>query len=251
MPFARAGLAQPAANPANDAIYSTPDIYLYSSQHPQPVFRIHLKYQSDGSGDGTGITLGSTQLRPLSERLTLDDGTLLKRDADYMMDYDLGRVTFLHPDTLFAQPRNVTVRYEENPLFVTAPTSIFGIASTLPLKFGDINFIALGQSQSTTFTRPPLGYEAQSSLIAGVNGNFTFNADRARASRRQTSGRESERARAHCIARRSSRRAGRSSADRRRRISRRSKATAGSPCRSPIPAGICPASPRSATNSAR
>jgi cell surface protein SprA len=177
-PFARAGLAQPAGNPANDAIYSTPDIYLYSPQHPQPVFRIHLTYQSDGSGDGSGITLGSTQLRPLSERLTLDDGTVLKRDVDYSMDYDLGRVTFLHPDTLFVQPRNVTVRYEENPLFVTAPTSIFGLASTLPLKFGDINFIALGQAQTTTFTKPPLGYEAQSSLIAGINGNFSFNADR-------------------------------------------------------------------------
>lgn len=175
-PFARAGLAQPAANPANDAIYTTPGAYLYSAQHPPPAFRIHLTYQSDGSG-GTGITLGANQLRPLSERLTLDDGTVLKRDVDYTIDYDLGQVTFLHAETLFAQPRNVTVRYEENPLFVTAPTSIFGLSSTLPLRFGELNFVALGQSQTTTFTKPPLGYEAQSSLIAGINGNFTFNAD--------------------------------------------------------------------------
>ncbi|MFI5231497.1 MAG: cell surface protein SprA [Gemmatimonadales bacterium] len=175
-PFARAGLAQPAGNPANDAIYTTPDAYLYSAQHPPPVFRIHLSYQSDGSG-GTGITLGANQLRPLSERLTLDDGTVLKRDVDYTIDYDLGQVTFLHPETLFAQPRNVTVRYEENPLFVTAPTSIFGLSSTLPLRFGELNFVALGQSQTTTFTKPPLGYQAQSSLIAGINGNFAFNAD--------------------------------------------------------------------------
>lgn len=175
-PFARAGLAQPAANPANDAIYTTPGAYLYSAQHPPPAFRIHLTYQSDGSG-GTGITLGANQLRPLSERLTLDDGTVLKRDVDYTIDYDLGQVTFLHAETLFAEPRNVTVRYEENPLFVTAPRSIFGLSSTLPLRFGELNFVALGQSQTTTFTRPPLGYEAQSSLIAGINGNFTFNAD--------------------------------------------------------------------------
>src|SRR6185312_8083644 len=126
---------------------------------------------------GTGITLGATQLRPQSERLTLDDGTVLRRDVDYTIDYDLGQVTFLHPETLFPQPRSVTVRYEENPLFVTAPRSIFGLASTLPLKFGDLNFVALGQSQTTTFTKPPLGYEAQSSLIAGFTGNFTFNAD--------------------------------------------------------------------------
>lgn len=174
-PFARAGLAQPQGNPANDAIYSTPGAYLYSPQHPPPVFRLHLTYESDGSG-GAGITLGATQLRPQSERLTLDDGTVLVRDVDYSIDYSLGQVTFLHPETLFAQPRNITVRYEENPLFVTAPRSIFGVASTLPLKYGDLSFVALGQSQTTTFTKPPLGYEAQSSLIAGLMGNFTFNA---------------------------------------------------------------------------
>jgi cell surface protein SprA len=177
-PFARAGLAQPEANPSNDAVYSTPDMYLYSAQHPQPVYALHLTYQSDGSGGGTGISLGSTQIRPASEHLSLDDGTALKRDLDYTIDYDLGTVTFLHPDTLFVQPRNVTVRYEENPLFVTTPTNIFGIASTLPLRFGDVNFVAIGQAQSTSLTRPQLGYEAQSSLIAGINGNFTFDADR-------------------------------------------------------------------------
>ena len=193
-PFARAGLAQPAANPSNDAIYSTPGIYLYSPQHPQPVFRLRLSISPTAAATGPASRSARTQLRPLSERLTLDDGTMLKRGVDYTMDYDLGRVTFLHPDTLFAQPKNVTVRYEENPLFVTAPTSIFGLASTLPLRFGEINFIALGQSQNTTFTRPPLGYEAQSSLIAGLNGNFNFNADAIARLVGQTPRRESQRA---------------------------------------------------------
>ncbi len=175
-PFARAGLAQPATNPSNDDIYSSPGEYLYSPQHPQSVYTLHVHYESTGGGDGSLLSLGTDQIRPGSERLTLDDGTALKRDVDYHVDYDVGTVTFLHADTLFVQPRNVTVRYEQNPLFATTPTNIFGIASTLPFRNGEINFIGISQSQSSTFTRPPLGYQDQSEIIAGVNGAFTFDA---------------------------------------------------------------------------
>ena len=175
-PFARAGLAQPASNPSNDAIYVTPGEYLYSPQHPQSLYRIHVRYESDGSGDGGRLALPSTQLRPFSERLTLDDGSVLKRDQDYVVDYDIGTVTFLHADTLFTRPRNVTVRYEETPLVAGVPTSIFGIASTMPFKFGEINLIGIAQRQTSTFTRPQLGYEDQSALIAGINSAFAFDA---------------------------------------------------------------------------
>jgi cell surface protein SprA len=175
-PFGRDGLAQPAGIPSNDAIYLTPGEYLYSPQHPPSVFVIRMTYESDGGGDGGTLALGTVQVRPFSERITLENGTALKRDADYRVDYDIGLVSFLHADTLFRAPRNVTVRFEENPLFATSPTSILGIASTVPLKYGDLNFIAISQRQTSTFTRPPLGYEQQSALIAGVNGAFDFNA---------------------------------------------------------------------------
>jgi Motility related/secretion protein len=174
-PFARAGLAQPAGNPANEAIYTTPGEYLYSSQHPQSIYRIRLRYDAEGGGDAGSLALGSVQVRPNSERLVLD-GVLLKRDVNYHVDYDLGRVTFVRPDTLFPTARNVTVRYEENPLFAAAPTSIVGFASQFPLDAGEINVMAISQSQRTTFTRPPLGYEPQSSLLAGISGNFDFDA---------------------------------------------------------------------------
>ena len=114
-------------------------------------------------------------MRPNSERLTLD-GRLLRRDLDYKVDYDLGRVTFLRPDTLFPSAKQVSVRFEENPLFAAAPKSILGFASQFPLDVGEINVMAIAQSQRTTFTRPPLGYEPQSSLLAGVSGTFDFDA---------------------------------------------------------------------------
>ncbi len=174
-PFSRSGLAQPAGNPASEAIYTTPGEYLYSTQHPQATYRIRLRYDAEGGGDAGTLALGSVQVRPNSERLTLD-GRLLKRDVDYRVDYDLGRVSFLRADTLFASPRQVSVRYEENPLFAAAPTSIMGLAMQFPLDVGAINVMAIAQSQRTTFTRPPIGYEPQSSLIAGVSGTFDFDA---------------------------------------------------------------------------
>ena len=174
-PFSRSGLAQPAGNPTSEAVYTTPGEYLYSTQHPQSTYRIRLRYDAEGGGDAGTLALGSVQVRPNSERLMLD-GRLLQRDVDYRVDYDLGRVTFLRPDTLFPTARQVSVRYEENPLFAAAPKSIVGFAGQFPLDVGEINVMAIAQSQRTTFTRPPLGYEPQSSLIAGVSGTFDFDA---------------------------------------------------------------------------
>ena len=165
-----------AGNVPNDSIYTTPSEDLNSTRHPQSVYHIRARYQALGGGDAGSLALGSVQVSRNSERL-LVGGVALKRDVDYTVDYELGRVTFLRPDTLFAVPRQVSVQYEENPLFAAAPTAIFGIASQFPMTNGTLNFTAISQSQRTTFTRPPLGLEPASSLVAGVSGAFSFDAD--------------------------------------------------------------------------
>lgn len=170
-PFSRRGLARPFAVAANDTIYRTPSEYLYSPQHPQSYYRLRLHYDVSGEGAMGTIALNSVQVRPGSERLTLDGRPLVK-GIDYEIDYDLGRVQLLRPDTLMARPRQVVVRYEENPLFASIPTSILGLSSQWSLPNGRINFVAISQSQRTTFTRPPLGFEPQASLVAGVSANF-------------------------------------------------------------------------------
>jgi hypothetical protein len=174
-PFARSGLVGPLENPANDSIYRTPGEYLYSTRHPQSFYRIRVSYESQVSDEIGTLALNAVQLRPGSERLVID-GRQLVRGVDYQIDYELGRVTFARPDTLFPFARRVRVRYEENPLFTTIPTSIFGFTSQFTGEHGALNFTAISQSQRTTFTRPPLGYEPASALIAGVNGAFSFDA---------------------------------------------------------------------------
>jgi cell surface protein SprA len=174
-PFARGGLAQPMANPANDTLYRYPNEYLYSEQRPQAIYRLMVSYQSDGSGDSQSIRLSTIQVRQNSERVALD-GRILQREIDYNIDYDLGIITFTRPDTLFMRPRQVSVRYEENPLFTTAPTTIMGFASQLQLDKGQIAFTAISQQQRSNLNRPPLGFEPVGSLVAGVTSALQWDA---------------------------------------------------------------------------
>ncbi|HEX2716565.1 MAG TPA: cell surface protein SprA, partial [Gemmatimonadaceae bacterium] len=175
-PFAQrpAGLMR-AGNLPNAAIYTTPSEDLFSQRHPATVYRIRLRYQAEGSGDPGSLALGAVQLRRNSERLTVD-GVQLQRGVDYNVDYELGRVTFTRPDTLFPRPRRVTVQYEENPLFLDAPTNVFGVAATFPSPQGELTFTAISQNRKTQYRRPMLGFEPASALVAGVNGSWSFNA---------------------------------------------------------------------------
>ncbi len=174
-PFARAGLAQPLANPANDTLYRYPNEYLYSAQRPQAIYRMIARYQSDGGGSAGAIQLRSLQVRPNSETVALE-GRILERGVDYTIDYDLGSISFARPDTLFPRPRQVSVRYEENPLFAAAPTTIFGLATQFPLENGQLSFTAISQQQRSGLNRPPLGFEPIGSLVAGATANMTWDA---------------------------------------------------------------------------
>jgi hypothetical protein len=175
-PFARAGLAG-SSNPNNDTLYTTPSEYLNSSQRPQAVYHIRMRYETQGSGaDGT-LLLGAVQLRPNSERILVDRIPLV-RGVDYTIDYDLGQVRFSRPDTLFPRPRQVSVQFEEIPFFVETPVSIFGSMLEFPLEKGELTFMALSQSQRSPYTRPPLGLEAQSIWLGGMSTFLSFDANR-------------------------------------------------------------------------
>lgn len=174
-PFARAGLAQPFANPANDTLYTYPNEYLYSTQRPQSIFRLLSDYLTEGAEDQNTLSLGVQQLRPRSEHVLLD-GQPLVREADYTINYELGIINFNRGDTLFLQQRQVTVRYEENLSLGTSPTTILGLTAQLPVEKGQINFTAISQRQQSQFNRPPLGYESAGSLVAGVTANFSWDA---------------------------------------------------------------------------
>ncbi|HSA55043.1 MAG TPA: hypothetical protein VLE53_05030, partial [Gemmatimonadaceae bacterium] len=67
------------------------------------------------------------------------------------------------------------VQYEETPFFTTVPTNIAGLTTEWALPFGAVSLTAISQRQRTTFTRPPLGYEPQGSLVAGLGASLGWN----------------------------------------------------------------------------
>ena len=174
-PFARAGLAQPFANPSNDTLYTFPNEYLYSRQRPASIFRILTSFLDAGGASSNVLQLGSAQLRPRSEHVFLD-GQQLVRDIDYTVTYEVGLITFNRPDTLFLRPRQVLVRFQEDQTFNLTPTSIFALTTQFPTQNGEVTFTALSQQQASSSNRPSLGFEPQGSLVAGMTANFTWDA---------------------------------------------------------------------------
>ncbi|HEX5829915.1 MAG TPA: hypothetical protein VFY16_02965, partial [Gemmatimonadaceae bacterium] len=173
-PFAGDGLAGRAGNPTNDLLYTVPSEDLYSDRHPPERYQLRLRYETL-AGEGAGVvSLGAVQLRQQSERVTLD-GRPLVRGIDYEIDYDIGQLRLLDPLALLV-PRRLVVRFEENPIFASIPTSVYGAAAELPLENGRLTFTALGQRQRSSFTRPPLGFEPAGALLAGDGADLAWDA---------------------------------------------------------------------------
>ena len=123
--------------------------------------RDHARRDADASGLGARVL----------------DGRPLVRDLDYRIDYDLGRIEFLRPDTLFALPRHVDVSYEENPVFARDADDARRIRlRAAGARTARSTSRAINQSQSTPFTRPQLGFQGYSTLTAGVTAQFNWDA---------------------------------------------------------------------------
>ncbi len=173
-PFANSTALQQGER--NDSIYRTPT-FLRNTEGPAPLFRFFWDYQASGSGDRSRLSLGALQIRSGSEQIRIGNQDLV-RGRDYEISYDLGVVTFLDPESLFAGPTRVQVRFEQNQLFDVAPSSVFGLQSTYNLgSRGRIDAITLFQRERTVFTRPALGFEPQAMFLGGLSTELHFRAD--------------------------------------------------------------------------
>jgi len=160
----------------NDSLYRTPN-YLLSTQGPPPRYRLRLHYEAAGGGDRGVLALGALQIRDGTERLFLGNAELT-RGRHYTIDYSIGLVTFLNPDSLFRGPTQIRAQFEENQAFDVAPNSILGLSTTYSLgSRGRVNAILISQRESSLLTRPQLGFEPKANLLAGLSAEYAFRAD--------------------------------------------------------------------------
>jgi hypothetical protein len=157
----------------NDSLYRTPT-YLRRIQGPSPKFALRMHYEGGGSGDRSTLNLGAIQVRLGSERIYVGERQL-SRGREYDIDYALGQVTFLNPDSLFVGPTQVRADFEENQLFDEAPRSIVGFSSTYSLgTAGNVSAIGIFQRERTISTRPLLGLEPEALFVGGLSTELRF-----------------------------------------------------------------------------
>ena len=171
-PFADS--AKLAVAERNDSLYRTPRVYL-TTQGPPSVFALRLHAEATASPDRSLLSLNSFQIREGSERIYFGN-RLLTRETDYTIDYTTGQVQFKNPDALFqGGGAQVRAQFEERAAFALAPTTTYGLSARYDLgAVGQVNLLGIFQSEQSTFTRPPLGFEPSSGFIGGISTQLRF-----------------------------------------------------------------------------
>ncbi len=161
---------------ANTAIYNETDPVIREGSSR---FRLNFEYQVQLEGLLSSFNLGAFGIRPGSERITVDDRVLV-RGVDYVIDYDLGLVTLLDPQTTLGANPDAEIRatWEQQSLFQVAPTTVVGLNAETPMgEYGQLNFVGLYQSEQSIVRRPQLGLAPGAALLGGVTGQLAFQAD--------------------------------------------------------------------------
>ncbi|WP_295680154.1 cell surface protein SprA [uncultured Fibrobacter sp.] len=120
------------------------------------------------------VSAGSCMdISPGSEKLTAGS-TVLVRDVDYEVNYELGQIELLSERALDPN-KEIKVTFECEPLFEIDNKLLLGARAELPLErygFGSgsvFGLTALYKSQSTTAKTPTLGNEPYNSFLWGMN----------------------------------------------------------------------------------
>jgi hypothetical protein len=144
----------------NAPIQNHPEIYTPSPTHD---FTFFLQYQ---------FQVKTYSLRPnlviQSEHLTMN-GKPLTRDSDYIIDYDLGQVTFLHPEDI-TDSTQVEVTYEFAPFGSQLGDTLVGTRGVLsPLPNWKIGSSVLYDFAPKPLEPPDVREMPQSSLVVGAD----------------------------------------------------------------------------------
>ncbi len=159
------------AGDANPEIYDALDPY---ERENAGLYWLTIPFRVRSEGIVSSFSLGALGIRDGSERLSFGD-RLLEARTDYVIDYDMGQVTLLDAENLFAADPQADLRatWEQQALFQIAPTSVFGLNAGYALgDAGELNFLGLYQREKGLVRRPQLGVEPASILLGGLNGRM-------------------------------------------------------------------------------
>jgi hypothetical protein len=144
-----------------------------SSQSDSSQYYIYVKTSQRSST----FSLNRANIMPNSEVVKLGDGTVLRRDIDYTINYDIGQITFLN-DQALNPAANVSVDYEFAPFFMPEKKSLFGFAGQYKFwENSNISMAAMYRSENASDPRPKVGHEPNKGFIWDSNFSFNFKPD--------------------------------------------------------------------------
>ena len=152
-----------------------PEIYTMDQDNlrDSTIYYIYVKTSQRSSS----FTLGRANIMPGSEVVKLGDGTILRRDVDYTINYDIGQITFLN-DQALNPAANVTVDFEYAPFFMPEKKSLFGVAGQYRLRDNSsISMAAMYRSETASDPRPRVGREPRRGFVWDSNFNLNFKPD--------------------------------------------------------------------------
>jgi len=157
----------------NTTIYDEP---LDQTRETAYLYRLNFEYRARSTEAQSTFSLGAIGIREGSERVSLG-GRDLVAGEDYTIDYDIGQLTLLRPGDLFAGAENpeLSVRFEQKPLFQVGSKSILGFTGQYQLgEHGQIGMVGMFQKEGTVLTRPELGLEPSGVTIGGAVASFDY-----------------------------------------------------------------------------
>ena len=137
------------------------------------------------SGEATGvmntgggkISLGAFNLSPGSVKVSLD-GSPLKENQDYYVEYFTGQVTLTNPRASLPNA-NLSIEYEQNDLFNLATRTMLGLRADMEVfkrrsGSGNLGLTFMHYNQALIFDRVRVNEEPVSNTMIGIDGNLNL-----------------------------------------------------------------------------
>ncbi|MGB5138949.1 MAG: cell surface protein SprA [Candidatus Zixiibacteriota bacterium] len=170
----RGHLRFPDARPFDDPelVDRVPEIYDVATQQDRTnASKYYLEVNS--ASRQSEFQLGNYDIVPESETVTLN-GRTLKKDIDYRISYEIGRISFLNEEALSASA-DVKVDYEFAPLISSQKKTLLGARGEYEFSRNfKIGAMALYKSEKETDRKPKLGEEQAQFLNLDVDASYSF-----------------------------------------------------------------------------
>lgn len=173
--FRKIGNPQLAEEYIFDAVYDT-TVEVARLQTARDRFVISGEATGTSQGGGNRIALGAWNIAPGSVRVTLD-GTPLKENTDYVVEYYSGILTVLNPRAMLPTA-NLSVELEQTDQFTTSTKTMLGVRADMQVyksrtTLGNIGMTFMLYNQALLLDRVRLNDEPVSNSMIGFDGNLS------------------------------------------------------------------------------